>query len=915
MLEYRFQRIQIKRKLDGKAEKKAKIKVERQAERKVEYLVKNIYFIYTLLFISLIPIVFYPFIKESKTLIWGVDGISQHYPALIHYGAILRDFICGKGFPMVDYTIGLGFDTITTLHYYILGDPIAILSLLVTKDNSIIMYTILIVLRMYLLGISFIVMCGYFKKKTMATLLATLIYVFSGYVFYAAVRHPYFINPMIYLPILIMCLEMVMRKEKATKLIIISFICSISNFYFLYYLIIMAVFYCIFRYLILYHKDYKNKIIGLFLIAYQVGRYVILGILMASIVLFPMVYAFSQSARLNLSGESTVSVLHYSKKYYLSLAQSFFATGITPGFWVRLSFPSIIIISLVLLITRKIYQHFKWAFILVMLGLCIPFFGKFMNGFSYVSNRWSFAIPLIVATIFVFTYEDLQQLNKKEMLLSILACFMYAMITFAYDSDQLVLYECIFIAFTVLIMLLLQIPYMKNKSWISSSIIILIIYVSLAYHGYAFYDLKFHGYVNEFLSEEEVLKDAYGGVVSSARSIEDEGFYRVETVGDSTLNEGMALGFHDVSAYFSIIDGRVTDYLKELEILSQRNANRFHELDNRTILNSLSSVKYMLTSDKRAIPYGYKLYKEIQESDKVNYIYENQNSLGIAYVYDQYVLREDYDKLPALEKQNAMLYAVIRENNTEHIEKSLEDFTVGITSLNAEFQADERIEFSEDKIIIKEANAKMKILFQGSGTSETYIRFSNLNVNRDIPYITTLLVKGEKGRSKGLNIRNQYHTSYFGKKDYLVNLGYKEEGMNYANIVFPKKDTFSYDTIQVMSLDMNLYQERINKLREESLSDIVIKNNKVSGNVVLEKDKTMIFTIPYSIGWKAYVNGQETRVDEANVMYMSIDLQEGYNEIELRYTTPYLKVGGLLTIISCTVFIVIFIKSKQSKKK
>ena len=52
---------------------------------------------------------------------------------------------------------------------------------------------------------------------------------------------------------------------------------------------------------------------------------------------------------------------------------------------------------------------------------------------------------------------------------------------------------------------------------------------------------------------------------------------------------------------------------------------------------------------------------------------------------------------------------------------------------------------------------------------------------------------------------------------------------------------------------MDDYVSQIEERNEESLQNVLTdKNNEVSGNVTLSSDKVMVFSIPYSSGWKLY---------------------------------------------------------------
>ena len=65
---------------------------------------------------------------------------------------------------MWDMNIGYGSDILTTLHYYVIGDPLTLLSVFVPADKTEVLYEVLIFLRIYLAGISFSVFCFYHKN-------------------------------------------------------------------------------------------------------------------------------------------------------------------------------------------------------------------------------------------------------------------------------------------------------------------------------------------------------------------------------------------------------------------------------------------------------------------------------------------------------------------------------------------------------------------------------------------------------------------------------------------------------------------------------------------------------------------------------------------------------------------------------
>lgn len=78
-------------------------------------------------------------------------------------------------------------------------------------------------------------------------------------------------------------------------------------------------------------------------------------------------------------------------------------------------------------------------------------------------------------------------------------------------------------------------------------------------------------------------------------------------------------------------------------------------------------------------------------------------------------------------------------------------------------------------------------------------------------------------------------------------------------------------------------------LKQDILKDVVMDTNHISGTLTADQEKLLCMTIPYSSGWRAYIDGVETEILKADTMYMAVDVPEGTHQIEFYYCTPYLK--------------------------
>lgn len=131
------------------------------------------------------------FASCSKSFITNGDGANQHYIGLMYYGSYLREilkniFIYHRlEIPMWDMKIGYGMDVLTTLHYYTIGDPLNLLSALVPRQYTEYLYDFLILVRIYLAGITFSIYCFYHKNKPATVWLGAMMYIFTHWTFVA----------------------------------------------------------------------------------------------------------------------------------------------------------------------------------------------------------------------------------------------------------------------------------------------------------------------------------------------------------------------------------------------------------------------------------------------------------------------------------------------------------------------------------------------------------------------------------------------------------------------------------------------------------------------------------------------------------------------------------------------------------
>ncbi len=114
--------------------------------------------------------------------------------------------------------------------------------------------------------------------------------------------------------------------------------------------------------------------------------------------------------------------------------------------------------------------------------------------------------------------------------------------------------------------------------------------------------------------------------------------------------------------------------------------------------------------------------------------------------------------------------------------------------------------------------------------------------------------------------------------------------------------------------DYDSYVSDCTKLRKTAAHYFETDKRGFTAKVTRERENLVFFSIPYSDGWSATVNGVPCEIEKVNKGFMAVLVPAGESEIRFNYTTPGLKTGLLVTFVSAILLILytaIFLISKS----
>lgn len=862
------------------------------------------YIVYTLLYLLFSIAIFRYFFLNDMTFINQTnDGLVQHYKALIYYSEYLREifrrifvehnFVVKRW----DFSIGEGADILQTLHMYAIGDPLSFFAVFFPREKIYIWYDLSILIRLYISGIVFSELCFYTGQQNRYALLAgSIIYVFSYWALRNVNEHIYFLNPMIYFPLIIIGVEKIINDDTPYLLTIAVFLSGLSSFYFFYMLVILTVIYTAVRLFNKYGKEIKTilkKVKTIFVFS-------LTGTLMAAVILFPVISSFINDSRASLDRGN---MLLYGRLYYEMLFSTFVSVDNPYDLAMGFASPTLLALGLVIKDKEKKGRLLLTLNIITFVMVCLPFAGKLMNGMAYPINRWSFAIALIVSYTMVYEWNRIEE-NKKYLAVFMLILFAVAMIS-AWNRTLRVFVAiilCIGFYFIAVIRIDKEIGELKVKQ----ILLILIVIFNIAYIADCDYSSRGFNRLEDATDKSDAVNEVLN---SDARTMKeyventgDKGFFRYSG-NHLQVNAAMLEGMHSTDFYWSLTNPYVISYREKLGLLDYT-SYLYRGFDDRSLLYTLANVKYFMGNDEELIPYGF-------EKTEDQSVYKNEYYVPFGYTYDKSISYDEWNKLDQIGKEEALLkYIVLDEGNT--------NAQINQNRINFEIIGDEKTVIEKNQITAKEEKTELIIKINRTNAGEYSLSLSGISFKDTDGYIegnrNWVRIKTFNGElRKDIYYLPPEYQFYSGRHDFTVCYGYLENGIDEIKLVLPYPGIYHFDDLYVSCAEYDDYRQDTDNLKEDVLKNLVFEDNYVSGNIDLNDDKYLLLSIPYSRGWKAYVNGEKTELLRANECYMALKLNKGNNTVELKYCTPYLKAGTAVSIVSVVVFVCLIMKRRKSK--
>ena len=886
---------------------------------------------FTGLFSLIAYMIFSPYLESGRSLIWSVDGLGQYIPKIIrfvHYvPSIFTDLIRGNtDFTQYDFRIGLGAPVSISF------EPLYWLNLFLPVSSVESGYSALVILRYYLAGLSMSCLLLYFGKSFRVSRVASLAYTFSGYAIFAGTRHSQFITPLILLPLLIAAMERLIRERKWYLFTILTAVSLLCSYYFLYMNTLALGIYFLTR--ILCDKELRSLKIFIQRSLVIAGSY-LLGVSIGIISLFTSFGSYIGSGR---SSSGTVSKflsttpLFYRAEWIPDFFVTFISDSFAPGMWLKLGIAPLAVFALVLLFTRDRRRELRSMVILFTLFCLFPIFGYIFSGFGSVTNRWVYIYVLLIIYVLADNLDQFEELSRKELyVMAGLTTFYVLLISFSakfHTEEAMMALAFLLLTYTVILL--------KNfgffKTWKSQGKRILSVIVLLAIvinaNLYITSTGKDQTHLETYVENGTALTRMTGTALRKLKEVpgyHDSDFFRsVNLQGKgSTRSSSLLLDYHDIATFTSTLNRGIVNYNRAMGNCHWDMVS-VYDYNARTYMNTLASVRYVGVSSKDTVsmPYGYEEAYRFTGKAQDYAIYENKYTLPLGYSYDCLIPESQARKLSAAQRQEITMLAAIVDDDQIKADESLKKLSGSSSDLPltcerfeiSQIEAGPGVTVEDGLITIEEPMSQITLHFPGTANAESYISLKGdiyAEPNAKEHFIKTDI------ESEGMNYQYKFRMDSYstGQDEYLFNLGYHENAIKSCTLTFEAPGQIQCSDLAVYVQTMDDYTRKALALKEETLENVSVDHNTVTGTFRSERDKLLLVSIPYQQGWTAFIDGKEAKICQANYQYMGIYVPAGDHEIRLHYRLPGLDTAFMITGAGLLAFAAIILFNHFRKKK
>lgn len=877
---------------------------------------------------------------HGKSFFWQYDGLLQQYVWFVYTGQWLRE-LAGNVFiehtfviPMWEMHAGFGIDALRTVAYMAVN-PFYAVSAFVAEPYAEYAFECSLVAQGLCAGLLFSLWCSGRGVDGARTLAGAVTYTFAGSTV-CVFSQPGFMFALWAFPLLLWTIDRVFFRRRWGAYVAALAFCFAYSYYDSYMMALMVVGYCVANFF--WRVDAGRPRKGRFLrLMKWVGAFAgltLLALLISCVILLPQLAVLVTSSRLSLERADRVA---WSLQTYANFVIGFSTTFVQIGSDAFTGFGALAGVGVFsAAVSKRRNPHVLACFVVLTVMMLVPFFGSVMNAMQYATDRWSWAYSLCVAYLVATSLDSALSLGRRARVALAVLALLFSAGCVAAGAPMRVLTELPVLLAAVLICVLAS----RARAGLSAALVGLIACAAVSGSMLlAWYPAERYGE----LADAGTLWEAhsggsYAGLVAQVDDY-DEGA-RLDRAGDTAVvshNSNLITHILVPDWYNSIYNQGIDDFYSDLGLVDDEGANnRFGALSARSALDGLLGVRYFYIADGELalLPAQFQGSQPIARGRSANgseySLYETGRAAPLAFVAGSSLSEEAFLSLDIVDRQSALLQATVlddegmaaaRQAGAEEL--GLDELSLGAADVPFTLGGAAGLAWDGAAFRVEEAGASVEVTFDAEPGAETYLVFTGMRyqggradsaglageggssglsgfveeakaASRATPTRACVSVYAAGARTRFFCI-NSADEMYGGKADFVVNLGSSLSGPVTAVLSFDTAGIYSCEGLRVVSQPVEPMLEQVDALAAAGASDIELGSNELSCTAEAPEGSLLFWSVAFSEGWTATVDGEPAEVLRADLGFMAVPVGEGTHEVVLRYQTPWLAEGACVT--------------------
>jgi len=772
---------------------------------------------------------------------------------------------------------GAGGSNFWNLLAYYGASPLNLLLALFPKKFVMEGITAVLVIKIGLAGSFMAIYLRYLNKASgMVTLAFSTLYALSSYVmgYYWCIM---WIDAVAMLPLCILGLNRIIDDGKAVMYTVSLAVVVFSN----YYIAIMVCIFILFYYPVLYFIKVRKGGVKLCVrITAQAVGYSFLAIAMASVMLLPTyismqdTYYISADMPENLNFYNTAldvvnQLLPYTELTYLE--------GL-PNLYCGM----IVVVLLVFYIISKSIPFREKALngallIFLFLSLNINKFDFIWHGFHFPNQlpyRYTFVICFILIGMAYKAFHRIDEFDTATLWKLIAAGTAYYLIAQKLLAKSIDYDNLFFYGGVAWLALYCGVLILYKKNVVRKKVLVLLILVLVTSEMAANVCTSFNTVGN---TERRAYYENFNDVEALADKT-NETFGRTEIDNEYILNCPAMYHYRGLSQFSSSINSNTTAIMEKIGLEGEPGKNRFNYNQTNPVTNAMLNVEYLISKNLPLKDSDFTLVKKQGHSS----LYKSRYPLSIGYMApdsmrtwktgseNPFDVLEDYVRA-ATGNECSGVFEPVEEPSVTSVNAQPEIYADGKTAVNVTDDT------QSSKVVFK---------YKADKTQKYYVFVEAGNAS------SIMVRKGES--FEDIEIRSDCGS--------IVNIGEIKEGDTFKISVSFYKGDVGDITCHVRTLNYDVWDKAYGMISQDLMEVTDWKDNYLKGTVKVSESGLLVTSVPYERGWSLKVDGRKREINElTGGVFISVPLDEGEREIELKFIPPGLFAGIIISCIAAFV--------------